>query len=272
MNDGLETIDIFALDDLSAETLYTLEVKSLRRVSREEEPGQVERAQQGDGEARQALLKSCLRYLRLKALDLYYERRPVHTDVMDLVGVANLAIVEGLEKALQTREPFLYLIGIGLKQMRVYCTYHAPLIRRPEMSIKEVIRLDPYPASASVESLNTPLYDSDGRRLWIEQIEAPAINLDQSAYEKSKQEQFALLYEAIAQLSPLQRETILRLYGLLGQPAEDTSELAGSHEQAQMLRVYSRATSARKRLRTLLEGKLSAMVEPAPEEDEGADE
>ena len=61
----------------------------------------IERARQGDSEARESLIISCLSYTLGKARFIYFERRPLHDDLLDLVQESSVLMVTDLDKALK---------------------------------------------------------------------------------------------------------------------------------------------------------------------------
>lgn len=256
-----------ALNDLSASGLYDLEVNRLNaRLTREEQTVYVERARKGDLEARQALIHHCIRYALIKAHALYSERRPRHVDVLDLAQEANLEMLESFDKAMEAHDPVAYLLTVARQAIRVYCTYHAPMIQKPEYSMVELAKADPYPAT--VESLDAPIRHSDGQRLKVEVIEAPALHIEPDD-EQRQSWRFAPLYEAVKKrLTPQQRATVIRRYGLFGQPAETPIEIAES-SHLKNTTVWNTDFHARVRLAQALEGELHQILrpKPAPEED-----
>lgn len=66
-----------------------------------------------------------------KATVIYTENHPVHSDIMDLVGQANVEIIEALPIALEADNPIRYLMSVGALAMKRYCFYNDPLVKRP---------------------------------------------------------------------------------------------------------------------------------------------
>ena len=66
---------------------------------------------------------------------------------------------------------------------------------------------------------------------------------------------YAALYEAISKMTKGRQETIIRLYGLFGNPEEGTDEIGDPNT------IRTRASYARKQLRKLLEGHLQQMLD-----------
>lgn len=235
---------------LSASTLYSAEVARLPRLSREEQKTLVDLARSGQEEARHRLLLNCLHWTLLMAHRIYKERRPLHIEVLDLAGEANLKMVEKMEKALAANDPIAYLMTIAIQTIRVYCTYHAPLIQRPEWYSRQALaELDPF--LPPMESLDEPLC-TGSNVLRSEQIAAPVLDLAATEQQKQRTDaRFALLYQAITCLNRPQRATTVRLYGLFGQPRETMSDIASASRLPYYL-VKGRAQLARHHLRHLL--------------------
>lgn len=254
------------LFDLSASTLYELELKCLKaRLSREEQAVLIGRARNDDHEARQALILHCLLYTLFKAYKVYNRKELQHIDVLDLAQEASVGMLEAFEKALEARDPVAYLLATAVSAMRRYCVYDAPLIQRPHYSMTVLRRVDPSPAV--VESLDEPEFADDHQQFKVDLIEAPAL-YEETESEQRREHRFAPLYEAVKQLVPQQRATIVRRYGLFGQPAETLSEIV---EASHLKRgtVSTNDFNARKNLAKALEEELSQMLRPKPalEED-----
>jgi hypothetical protein len=49
---------------------------------------------------------------------------------MDLIGEANVKMLEAMPNALQANDPIAYLMGVSAIEIRRYCAYHDPLIKR----------------------------------------------------------------------------------------------------------------------------------------------
>lgn len=243
--------------DLSAYALYDAEVARLPRFSRQEQRELVDGARQGNQEARHLLVMNCLHWVLIKAHSIYDERRPLHVDVLDLMEEANLQMLEKMDKALTANDPVAYLMAIAAQTIRVYCTYSAPMIQRPEScSLKRLAEMQPLPLLT--ESLDTPM-EHDKKGLRYEHIAAPDLSLrDEEEQERRARSRFAQLYNALQQLSSAQRATTIRLYGLYGWPAETPREIAETAQiTPQSVRGY--AIHARNRLYRLLVEHLSQM-------------
>jgi DNA-directed RNA polymerase sigma subunit (sigma70/sigma32) len=98
---------------------YRSEVLRLPRLTDGEERDLEQRARQGDEEARKQLVESSLRYVASLAWRyLCYVR---DEDYLELVSVGNMAVAEGLAKALTARKPSAYLRGVARHAIRRYC-------------------------------------------------------------------------------------------------------------------------------------------------------
>lgn len=105
---------------------YRSEVLRLPSLTRSEESELVRRARNGNKQAKEALLQSCLRYVASVAYR--YTCYVQHDDYLDLVSVGNLALVECLEKALTVDNPVAYLHRVAKLAVKVYCCKHSGLI------------------------------------------------------------------------------------------------------------------------------------------------
>src|SRR5258708_5944036 len=141
--------------DLSAYALYDAEFAQLPRFSRQEQGELVDRARKGHDEARHLLVVNCLHWALIMAHRIYHERRPLHVDVLDLMAVANLKMLEKVDKALTADDPVAYLLTIAAQVMRVYCTYYAPLIQRSEWYSRKQL-MEAHPLPLLMESLDVP--------------------------------------------------------------------------------------------------------------------
>ncbi len=224
------------LTDLAANTLYSAEVARLPKLSPEAEAILIERARQGDSEAREALIINCLSHALYKARFVYFERRPQHDDMLDLVQEASVQIMENLDKALKKNNPVPYLRAIANYAISQYCTYHSDLIEKPEYPLEILERRKAY---ITIESLDAPLY-RDGKSIQVEHIEAPTPD------ETNQRKRHTIFYKAFHELSDRHQGLLVRLYGLFGHPMETASDIGVPHL------VHANATHARKKLRAFI--------------------
>lgn len=198
------------LDDLSGATLYSAEVRRIPFLPREEQEQYATAARAGDSEARNELVTNCLNWVLTKADSVYWERRPSHSDLMDLIGHANVKMMEAIPQALSSRDPVAYLMSVGIREMRWYCTYNDPMIYRP--------RCDKA-GTPSVGSLDA---DVTGRSL----LDKGTLLLSDEEQERLNKEAFQVVYEAIGKLTEQRRHIVMAYYGLSGQVAKERHEIA----------------------------------------------
>jgi DNA-directed RNA polymerase sigma subunit (sigma70/sigma32) len=190
---------------LSSVAQYLSELAGLPVLSRDEEADLVRRARQGDKQAREDLLHSCLRYVA--SVTSRYSCYLEHEEYLDLVSIGNLAIVERLDKALTVENPVAYLYGVAKLAIRSYCYTHSQLITQ--------VRGRPM---VWTDSLDAPLYDRKG--CLADTLVAP------EQAPPSEQPAFANLYGAIKALTPKQQYVILRFYGLDGDAPESIASIS----------------------------------------------
>lgn len=190
---------------LSSVEQYHSDVSRLPRLTRSEEVALVCRARQGDQQAKDELIKSCLRYVSLIASR--YVCYVQHEEYLDLVSIGNLAVVECLEKALTVANPVAYLYGVARLAIRSYCYKHSQLITQQ--------RGKPF---VWVDSLEAPI--GNGKECLADRLCA------QIPEPQQQSAGFATLYEAISSLTPKQRYVILRHFGLDGDAPESIVALS----------------------------------------------
>lgn len=189
------------LPDLLAKTLYNAEVAHLPQLSRAEEDQLVEQARSGDEDARVSLVVSCLGYALVHARRMWMLRLPRHDEALDLAQIASLEMVTDLDVALTKRRPVGYLRGIATRAMSLYLTYHGEMIDKPGYSLAYLAKFH----IPTVESLDTPVGES--KTLTIDLIQmAPPPETGQTRHEP--------LYEALGKLTPSQRNSIAKRFGV----------------------------------------------------------
>lgn len=130
-HETLPTMDeLSRMDDLSGAALYRLEVQRIPFLNREQQADYVGAAQAGDTNATHALVLNCLNWTMRRARAIHRDREPQHTDVMDLVGTANMRMLEVMPNALQADDPVSYLMTVASNAMRWHVTYRDPLVTR----------------------------------------------------------------------------------------------------------------------------------------------
>jgi len=107
---------------------YRSEVLRLPRLTASEERELEQLARLGDEQARQQLIESSLQYVASVAWRyVCYVRQD---DYPDLVSVGNMAVVEGIAKALTATRPGAYLRGMARHAIRRYCLARSSLIAK----------------------------------------------------------------------------------------------------------------------------------------------
>jgi hypothetical protein len=134
------------------------------------------------------------------------ERKLRHSDLMDLIGVANVKMLEKFPKALEEEEPVRYLMTEVMYDIKHYMLYKDPMIQRSRQ-----IKFDPsHPITVSGEGEKYEMLPAPDMRLFAEEPHYPE------------------LHEAIAKLTPLRNKAITRRFGLYGHPAESVRDFAKS--------------------------------------------
>ncbi len=230
-----------ALNDLTARTLYRAEVAQLPTRTPAEEAALVDRARHGERDAGVALIVSCLPYALRQAVRLYAARRPRHDEILDLAQVASLEMLHHLDKALAMPRPGAYLRGIVKRMISIYITYYGPLIQKPDhFTAQRLIEFGEFPQTERLTEMNVDI------------VEAPP---DTRESEEARQRRFAPLYEALDTLTPRQRAYLNKRYKL-GLPLEETGTATLDYDGW-----------ALKKLRLALEGHLTQMLSPEPDEE-----
>ncbi len=215
----LEEVD--RISDLSGSALYSAELKRVPLLSREEQQPLIAKARLGDQTARDTLVIHCLHWTMNRAALLWKERQPKHLDLMDLVGVANVEIMEKFDRALEKDDPVLFLLSSAAYEMQSHVSAKDSMIQKPRYGREKMKRLDPVPATTV--SLDAPA--PEGEHPFVETLAAEnPTPIDK--VERREERKYALLHQAINQLSPTLRRATVALYGLFGHPAKTKRELA----------------------------------------------
>jgi RNA polymerase sigma factor (sigma-70 family) len=121
---------------LSSRSLYSYELNFVpfRHLYSNEYDRLVDRARQGDEQAREEMILLCLRHVAKVAHTFYQTLDHGKDDLSDLIALGNLALVERLDYALTKDQPFPVLYGAAESEIRVHCRYHSDLIDLPEHS------------------------------------------------------------------------------------------------------------------------------------------
>lgn len=183
---------------------YAIEMHKISRLTDEEERVAVQQARNGDLEARNTLLITCLPVI-VHIASRYYVHVP-HEDILDLVGVGNLAITEKFDLALTKEKPVPYLFAVADREISNYCLYRA----RP-MPMKNPTHLD-LSTLPPVISLDAPLRGEDGKFRQVAAPEQKVPDADKPALKMVRQ--------ALGELIEKQREVVEMRHGF-----EDTGSL-----------------------------------------------
>jgi len=207
-HDTLPTIaELDQMDDLSGSALYSAEVKRIPFIPREEQAVYVEAARMGDETAQQRLLMNCLNWTMTKAASVYRDREPAHSDLIDLVSHAHLKMLEALPKAVHADDPMRYLMSVSALEMRLYCTYEDPLVKRPRWRLKD----NNHPTTVSLEAGTNP------------PVETIAVTDER---ERIDALEYQLVQDALADLAERRRQVLTAAYGLFDHPAMHIAEIA----------------------------------------------
>ena len=217
----LELEELNRLRDLSGSTLYSAELKRLPLLSRVEQQPLLTQARRGDQKAKDALVIHCLHWTVRRAARLYRQHHPTHLDLMDLVGVANVEIMEKFERALEKDDPVTFLLSSAAYEMQSHVTTKDSLIIKPRYGREKLKRLDPVPATTV--SLDAP--SPEGVHPLAETLAAEQ-HVPQDAGGRKQVRTNAILHQAVNELSPTLRRAVVELYGLFGQPARTKQDLA----------------------------------------------
>ncbi len=118
--------------------MYKQETRSIPWLSDEDEIVYQERARSGDEVSREALIVDCLNYVTSVAT--HYARYAKHDDILDLIGIGNLALVENLDHALTRPSPAGYLRMRAKYAIIGYISTQAHLIACPSRGIPPCTR------------------------------------------------------------------------------------------------------------------------------------
>ncbi len=217
------------MDDISGPALYSAETKRLPHIAKPDQQPIIDAARKGDKDARDALIVNCLNWTMARAARMYKALRPAHLDVMDVVGVGNVELMERLDKALTLEDPIAYLLTCVSLEMQSYCANKNPLIQRPRMNNERRTHLDPVPATSV--SLERP-FEKGGTRSYADVLPAadqPLISDEE--HERHHDRRFAVLHDAVRQLSPHRRNAIIHSYGFFGETAKTKEDIAQQEQR-----------------------------------------
>lgn len=205
----MPTIDeLKRMDDLSGPMLYRYEVQRITPIPRQDQAAYVEAAKQGDEAAAHQLLLNCLNWTMRRADYICRDGPPEHSDMMDLVGHANVQMLEAMPEVLAADDPIAYCMSVGALAMRRWCIYHDPLVQR-----KRNQPLDkPHPATDSLEAGDFSLLATT--------------SLQDGPNVREQPEAYRALYKALDGLSARQKAILTAAYGLNGQCKHRNEDIA----------------------------------------------
>lgn len=237
----LFTDELDRMDDISGPELYRAEVTRIPFLTKEEQACYTDAAQLGYTEAAQHLLLNCLNWTRTKAATVYLDYAPIHADIMDLIGQANVEMVEALPRAIQTSNPVAYLMSVGASAMQRYCMYNDPMVKRPRRTSDDYKPI----TTVSMEAHAWP---------HTQTIPAPDVCLvSDEERELHREAAYQVVYDALNSLSQTRREILIAYYGLCGQPARREAEIAEERH------MHKRAVESRlRRAKVTLAAKLAS--------------
>lgn len=207
--------ELEGMDDISGSALFSAEVKRLSHATREEQQPLIDAARKGDKNARDALVINCLNWIMTRAARINAFEEPEHLDLMDLVGVGYVEIMEKVDRSLEEDDPVVYLLSSAAYEMQSHAGFMDDLITRPRASSEALKRRDPMPVRTV--SLEKSLQNG---RTYVDTLPAQEYVVAETG------EKFAIVYEAVEQLTPSCRRTIIDSFGLYGHPAKTKQEIA----------------------------------------------
>lgn len=149
-----------------------------------------------------------------KAASIFEEREPAHSDLMDLVGHANVKLCEALDNALTSSSPVKYLMSVAALEMKFYCIYHDQLVMRSRNRPVS----GTHPVTVSIEQ---------GSAAPLQTIAGPDVQLTSGETSEGLQEaEYQIVHDAIRSLSDRRREVITAAFGLFDQPALHAADIA----------------------------------------------
>ncbi len=241
---------------LTDEEQFRKEILSLPRYTEAERRLLFDRARQGDRDARERFLLSFTGYVVSVARRFAQINESSHRiEFLDLVQIGRLALLERLDKALESPNPIGFLNRVASGAIISFCLTGGSLIRSPRD------RKGPQPLKPC-DSLSAPVRKSDGTigEQTFEDVLVSELRLP----EPEAEDMYAELYQALDVLSDGCREVITRLYGL-GCAPESLTDIMESRVLARGDSVEGKhvcsvglRNRALKKLRVVLEPSLSA--------------
>lgn len=201
-------------DMLTAEELYRAEIARLPRWTEAQRQEFVKCAKQGDSQAREHLILSCVGYVveMARKYATICAAAPSPIAFLDLVQIGNLTIVERMEKALAHPNTIGYLYKAVRGAIIQYCQTRTSLIVTPKDTHDKPL------VPMVLQRLDAPSYrDEESGASSYDRFSLP-----QCVPSAEPEREYRTLHTAVASLSARQRETITRHYGLEGAPEQLT--------------------------------------------------
>ncbi len=201
------------MDDLSGAALYRAEVRQIPFLNGDEQASIVAAAKAGDTEAANRLICNCLNWTMRRAVAIHRDQKPTHSDVMDLIGHANLSMLEAMPFALRADNPISYLMTVSAAAMRRYVAYKDPLIERS----RDRPLSEPHQITVSI----------DGNAPYTRTL--PAQNMELTSAETNEQlnsPMYQIVYWAVHNLSNQYRRVVIAAHGLFGHPTMKNQDIA----------------------------------------------
>lgn len=172
-------------------------------LSWEEKQALLERVRAGDCQAKETLIVDFVPYCQAMAaryVSAYAWASP-RIEFDDLAQLSILEVISKFDVALTKRDFFSYLFAMARYAVLGYCHRHATLIERPPNGHLPLPR---------IVSLNAPVGKNDKirvKRTLADLLPAPC-------GPAQEERDYSALHQALETLSPRQRETLQRHYGL----------------------------------------------------------
>jgi hypothetical protein len=234
---------------LGNEERYHQDIADLPSPTLEEEQVLIEQARAGDRDARDALLLSCLGYIKTVARKyavICAACGNKRIEYLDLVQVGNLTLLECFDKAIVHPCPYGYLKRAAAGGIIKYCQKHASLITSPSERGGTILPMVP------VASLDVPAFSQEGESTVGDLLAAPSPT-------STDGKDFSVLYRVLERLTRKQHDVIVRHYGIDCAPVDlftlscEMRRVAGKPFKESANAAYSLHRSAVVKLRKQLE-------------------
>jgi RNA polymerase sigma factor (sigma-70 family) len=208
--------ELLRLLPLDVVTLYTRDLQQYPDLPMVRKLELEQLARQGNEQAKHEIIESALRYTARVAAFYYsaYGHFLHHDSYLDLVQIANLAMLETFERALKADSINGYLRGTVKRVIRQHCLYRSGMIATPKH--EEWIAKAP-----RIESLDAMIGETE----WTYHDVVAAFTEveeedEQGTASRSHKALDDRLHQRVATLTEKQREVVVRHYGLDGEIPE----------------------------------------------------